>query len=248
MGLGQGVLAPLGLMVLVSCSAESAIEIGADGASSPQAEADPALEPVDRRNRRGRLEAAKAAARAKFVAEHAVVFDAHGRVLSWPLEPVELRCSKRLECTVTKSTTRRFRTKEEEMRQQQIRVDRQAEADGRFGNQTEEDVRKARQAKEDRGRCRLYTAWLRHWLRDDAKTKPRFFRALAKHYADFGELHELHRERSLNRRKAGALYRHVALQVHPDKLPKRCGHSQHMLAMMRDILAEADRLKKELLA
>ena len=147
-----------------------------------------------------------------------------------------------------KSTTRRFRTKEEEMRQQMIRVDRQAEADGRFGNQTEEDVRKARQAKEDRGRCRLYSAWLRHWLRDGTKTKQQFFRALAKHYADFGELHELHRERSLNRRKASALYRHVALQVHPDKLPKRCGHSQHMLAMMRDILAEADRLKKELLA
>ena len=49
----------------------------------------------------------------------------------------------------------------------------------------------------------------------------------------------LHRERSLDRRKAGVLYRHVALQVHPDKLPKRCdgSNSKPLLAMMRDILA-----------
>ena len=103
----------------------------------------------------------------------------------------------------------------------------------------------------DQATALRYVAFTLAWI---SKAKDGFYRALARHHADFGELRALHRERSLNRRKAGVLYRHVALQVHPDKLPKRCDGSgespgaKQLLAMMRDILAEADRLKNELLA
>lgn len=198
--------------------------------------------------RRAKLAAAKAAARAKFETAHPIVFDAYGRVLRWAIEPTEMRCTKWIECVVTKSALRRFRTKEEELQQKQIRLDRQAAADGRGGNQSEEQLRKMRQAKEDRGRCALYREWLRSWAKDESKTKEPFFRKLGVNHEDFGALRALHKERSLNRRKAGALYRHVALQVHPDKLPKKCSAEAGLLDMMRAILNEADHMKNELMS
>eukprot|EP00937_MAST-01D_sp_MAST-1D-sp2_P006382 g6382.t1 len=234
-------------LLAVASALTSALEeavVSADGAST--AGASTAGSGV--LDRHAALREAKQAAREQFLLDHPIVFDSFGRVLRWGVDPVELRCSKQLRCVVTQSRLRRFRTKDEELRQRQIRLDRQAEADGRSGNLTEADVRRQRQAKEDRGRCRLYGEWLRVWLRDDSKTKAAFFQKLGKHHADFGELRGLHRERSLNRRKATALYRHIALQVHPDKLPKRCDHSKRMQEMMRDILSEAERMKNELLA
>ena len=40
----------------------------------------------------------------------------------------------------------------------------------------------------------------------------------------------------------------VALQVHPDKLPKKCSAEVGLLDMMRAILNEADRMKNELMS
>ena len=224
------------LCVLVSASSDN-VEVLADGGSAPASG-----------GRREKLAAAKATARAAFTSAHPMVFDSYGRVLRWAIEPSEIRCTKRIECVVTKSALRRFRTKEEELQQKQIRLDRQAAADGVFGNKSEEQVRKMRQAKEDRARCSLYKEWLRSWHKDASKTKDKFFKKMGKEHADFGALRALHIERSLNRRKAGALYRHVALQVHPDKLPKKCSAEKGLLDMMRGILGEADRMKAELMS
>ena len=59
-------------------------------------------------------------------------------------------------CRVTEFEKRKYRTKEEELRQKLIRLDKQAELDGEFGNDSESAQKRQRIKKEQRTRCSLF--------------------------------------------------------------------------------------------
>merc|ERR1712216_309118 len=106
--------------------------------------------------------------------------------------------------------------------------------------------------KENRARCKVYKEWAKEWKRDGDKAKQNFFEFLTGAHEDFAALRNMWRNRQPGpnrklQRKVKKLYRHIALAVHPDKLPQM-SKKKRVTNMVRDILNEADRMKDELTA
>jgi hypothetical protein len=192
---------------------------------------------------------AKAAAKRAFEEEHGTVFDSYGRVMKWGKKVTSMDCRKKKTsdggyiCSVTKSEERKYRTKEETARQRVIKLDRQAEADRAGGDDTKDGEAKKRMKNENRVRCNLYKDWLPQFKGDGSEKKDMFFEYLASNFEDFGGLRTLARQGRKEERKASKLYRHIAKETHPDKLPDGC-KTDEMKEMMRDILSKSTSLKE----
>ena len=219
-----------------------------------------------RKNKKHALRMAKRRAKAAYREENMAVFDMYGRLLKYGLEPLEVECKFAAgaadgkappACKVTKEERRKFRTKEEEIRQKQIVADRQATMDTAQGSEDPNKKRQKRMEKENRARCKVYKEWAKEWKRDGDKAKQTFFEFLTGAHEDFAAMRTMWRNRQPGpnramQRKVKKLYRHIALAVHPDKLPheeKLYGgksKKKRVMSMMRDILTEADRMKDEL--
>ena len=86
---------------------------------------------------------------------------------------------------------------------------------------------------------------LEEYQADKAEAKDAFWEYLSTAYEDFAQLRTTARSPASSRKKRALtkLYRHIALQVHPDKLPHACNGKAHE-GMMKVILNEATRLKE----
>ena len=153
---------------------------------------------------------------------------------------------------MTKWERSKYRTKDEEIRQKQIVADRQATMDSAFGSEDPDKKRKKRMEKENRARCKVYKEWAKNWKRDHDSNKQSFFQWLESNHEDFQQLRAMFQQHQQTgrtdrraQRKVKKLYRHIALAVHPDKLPQLC-KKKRVMNMMRDILTESEKMKDEL--
>jgi hypothetical protein len=187
----------------------------------------------------------------EFREKNMAVFDHYGRVLKYGQEPLDTKCTKSdlgaPKCKVTQHERRKYRTSDEEKRQKLIVLDRQTEMDTQFGSQSVSAKKKKRVEKESRKRCGVYKEWSDVHGPDQSKGKVNFFTWLEGHWEDFQKLRLMQRQGNSNKRKVKSAYRHIALSVHPDKLPKQC-QEKPTTDMMRDILTEADRLQEAMLS
>jgi len=203
---------------------------------------------------RHKLRLAKRRCMDEFREKNMAVFDHYGRVLKYGQEPLETKCSATKngnpKCKVTEWERRKYRTSEEEKRQKMIQLDRQTDMDQSYGSQTKSAKRKKRAEKEGRKRCGVYKEWSDNHKKDGDSKKTTFFTWLEANWEDFQKLRKMHTQRGRgtvpNKRKVKRAYRHIALSVHPDKLPKQC-QDKDTTDMMRDILTEADRLQNGML-
>ena len=145
-------------------------------------------------------------------------------------------------CKVTSSEERKYRNEEEESLQAMIRLDKQAELDREAGSGSEKDQANRRRKIENRKRCKLYNDWLDKYKNTSKDERRTFFKWLEYSYADFEKLRNLPLSRS-SLRKAKKLYRHIALQIHTDKLPSTC-RDDMMKEMMVAILENAEKQKE----
>jgi len=176
---------------------------------------------------------------------HQIVFDSYGRVIRWPREPDEVDCEKHakrdeFKCKVTSWTERKYRNEKEEHLQQQIRLDKQAELDREAGSDAESDMARRRLRVENKKRCLLYKEWKGKY--EDMEEEKQFFKWLETEYADFAALRKLPLSKRYAR-KAKKLYRHIALQIHHDKLPSGC-RDEVTKSMMVAILENAEKMKE----
>jgi len=203
-----------------------------------------------KRNRIRKLKRqARTSAEEKFREGHQIVFDSYGRVIRWPREPTDILCREKSSktegfvCSVKKWEERKYRNSEEESLQQLLRLDKQAELDRQSGSESDNDKAARRRKTEDRKRCKLYEEWLQKFKNSEKRDPKRrsFFKWLESDYADFGALRKLPlRKPSL--RKAKKLYRHIALQIHSDRLPDSCC-GEAILEMMVAILENGEKIK-----
>eukprot|EP00941_MAST-03F_sp_MAST-3F-sp1_P005259 g5259.t1 len=191
---------------------------------------------------------AKKRAKEKFLEKHSTVFDSYGRVIKLGREVKKVECKPHknekimFTCEVTDWEDRKYRTREDELRQKLLKLDKQAELDKLSGDTSESAERKRRYRRESRTRCTLYKQWVVEYAKskDDAK-KRHFWNYLSSNYNDFGELRRLSPgKRSV--RRAKKIYRHIALQTHADKLPE-CAKTDEIKDMMRTIMGKAEYLK-----
>jgi hypothetical protein len=219
----------------------ASVEVGSDGGGVTGSKEKKKV----KQTKRQRLQEAKEKCSSAFVDSNQMVFDEKGRVLRWPVDVVEVACTSKLKCKVIKSEQRKFRTADEELRQKMLVLDAQAEQDQKAGNLTDDDKKAKRRKKEERIRCHLYGAWLEEYQADKAEAKDAFWEYLSTAYEDFAQLRTTARSPASSRKKRALtkLYRHIALQVHPDKLPHACNGKAHE-GMMKVILNEATRLKE----
>ena len=158
---------------------------------------------------------AKAKAKKTFLSKHGMVFDSYGRVLRWGKEPNKYECKKNKKvssgifCTVTESTSRKYRTKEEDRRGKMIILDKQAEVDSQFGSGSDDAKRARRRRKENRQRCSLYNEWLINFEKDESEQHKQFYQWLTNQFEDFATLRRLQPGRK-GVRKAKKLYRNIA--------------------------------------
>jgi len=192
---------------------------------------------------------AKNTAEKRFRESHQIVFDSYGRVIRWPREPTDISCRQKTTktggfiCTVTKWEERKYRSDEEENLQKMLRLDKQAELDRQSGSVSQKDKAQRRQKTENRKQCGMYDEWLQKFEsseKQDPKRRP-FFKWLERDYADFGALRKLPKRKS-SLRKGRKLYRHIALQIHSDKLPASC-RGEKITGMMVAILENAEKIK-----
>ena len=151
------------------------------------------------------------------------MFDAYGRFLNYGLEPHDVDCNKRtLKCTVTKWERRKFRTKDEEIRQKQIVADRQATMDSAFGSEDPDKKRKKRMEKENRARCKVYRRARTSARLEQTNVFPvpgvqsRGLPTASSNVPAASATGRTDRCAAVKK-----LYRHT-LAVHPDKLPQLC--------------------------
>lgn len=210
---------------------------------------------VRRKRRQARIRAEES-----FREKHPIVFDSYGRVIRWPREPDDVECSRigagmvrgegdgessvaaaSFSCEVTTWSERKFRSAEEEHLQRLIRLDKQVELDREAGSDSETDISNRRRKVENKKRCALYREWVKQFASSGEEGQRSFFKWLEREYADFGTLRRLP-IRSPSQRKANKLYRHIALQIHPDKLPPKC-RDDAMKEMMVAIMSNAEKVK-----
>jgi hypothetical protein len=139
---------------------------------------------------------------------------------------------------VTEHEERKYRTKEETTRQKVIQLDRQAEADRMGGDDGKDATAAKARKKEQRARCTLYDEWLPQFQNDASDKKQAFFTYLSSNFEDYGALNKLSQQRSKDSKKANKLYRHIAKETHPDRLPDNC-NSEELAAMMTAIIGKA---------
>jgi hypothetical protein len=183
---------------------------------------------------------AKKAAIKAYEEEHGTVFDSYGRVMKWGKKVTKTDCRKKKSgdgseyiCEVKESEERKYRTKEETLRQQVIKLDRQAEADRIGGDDSEDAESKKRLKKESRARCSLFKDWLAEYEKDAQDKKPQFFNFLASNYEDYGALQKLARQgNKKEERKASKLYRHIAKESRTDRLPDGCKGEEFVTMMV----------------
>jgi len=188
---------------------------------------------------------AKAKAKKMFLSKHGMVFDSYGRVLRWGKDPTKYECKENkkigLYCTVTDSSTRKYRTKEEERRGKMIKLDKQAELDGQFGSGSDDAKKARRRRKENRRRCSLYNEWLENFEKDKSEKHKGFYNWLNGQFADFQTLRRLSPGRR-GLKKARKLYRNIAREIHSDKLPEDC-RKDNMKSMMSTILGKVESVR-----
>jgi hypothetical protein len=188
---------------------------------------------------------AKNKAKKKFLSSNGIVFDTYGRVLRWGKEPLKYDCKENKKlgmfCSVSDSKTRKYRTKEEERRGQLIKLDKQAELDGQFASGSDDAKKARRKRKENRRRCSLYNEWYGNFEKDDSEKHKQFYNWLNGQFEDFHALRKLSPGRR-GLRKARKLYRNIAREVHPDKLPDDC-RKDGIKSMMSTILGKVEQIR-----
>jgi hypothetical protein len=198
---------------------------------------------IERNRRRLKKRRAISEAKRAFREDNQIVFDSYGRVMRWPREPKDVICKDDLSsCKVSSHEERKYRTDEEENLQAMIRLDKQAELDREAGSESSQDQANRRRKIENRKRCKLYRDWLEKYKETSSDDRRTFFKWLEYSYADFEKLRNLPLSRS-SLRKAKKLYRHIALQIHTDKLPMSC-RGDEMKDMMVSILENAEKQKE----
>lgn len=202
---------------------------------------------------------ARADAKSKFEEDNGATFDAYGRTIRYGTDIDDVECKRdkpkkgesgkgEWRCKVTKSSRRKYLTKEEKVVSKQMQAEKQEEIDSAFGGAgPEAAMKKNKFKKEQRARCRVFGEWLAEFKKDAADSKHRaFFAYLKGDYEDFGAYRRIAETGGGGRKgkkKAKKLKRHIALNVHQDKLPSSCSNDE-IKEMMTAIMSHLEEVEK----
>jgi len=219
-----------------------------------------ATPPVVKNSRAVAKARAKADCKRKFEEDNGASFDAYGRVIRYGTTPDEIKCEEKrsakgddgpkFSCKVAASSRRQYLTKEEKVTSKQLIADKQEELDSSFGSTGAEGaVKRNKFKKEQKARCRVFDDWLKEYAahEKDGSTKSFFKDYLTKEYEDYAAYRKIAEMggggSKKGKKKAKKLKRHIALNIHQDKLPSMCSGDE-IRTMMAAIMTHVEDLEK----